>query len=89
MEHDFQPKIFHSGEFSSRKTFTIFNGLQQGTVNSPIFLNIFTCDVLRSFDLNYSSEITNDNIPVNAIAFADDLILYAIDSWPSKIQIKL
>lgn len=62
--------------------FTLKNGLQQGTVNSPILFNIFTSDILNLF--NPSAEH-----PIHSIAFADDLIIYYADSWPSKIQDKL
>jgi len=67
------------GEIYSKNVFKIDNRLQQGTVNSPILFNIYTCDLLRMFNLN---EPKNPQ----AIAFADDLIIYAADSWPSRIQ---
>jgi len=63
----------------ANKVFKIENGLQQGTVNSPILFNIYTADLLKIFDLN------KPNKP-QAIAFADDLIVYSVDSWPSRIQ---
>ncbi|KAI4474388.1 hypothetical protein M0804_014886 [Polistes exclamans] len=49
--------------------FQVKNGLQQGTVNSPILFNIYKSDILRHFDFN-----TNNN--KSAIAFDDDLIIY-------------
>lgn len=71
--------IIASGETLSNKIFKINNGLQQGTVNSPILFNIFTAEVLKIFNLN------QPNKP-QAIAFADNLIIYLVDSWPSRIQ---
>ncbi|XP_039312446.1 uncharacterized protein LOC120359363 [Solenopsis invicta] len=71
--------ITENGGTYSDIVFKINNGLQQGIVNSPILFNIYTAEVLKLFNLN---------TPKNpqAIAFADDLIVYVADSWPSKIQ---
>lgn len=74
--------ITASGTSSSAVTFTLKNDLQQGTVNSPILFNILTSDVLNLF--NATAEY-----PIHSIAFADDLIIYHADIWPSKIQDKL
>lgn len=71
--------ITASEDIYSKNTFKIYKGLQQGTVNSPILFNIYTSDILKSFNLN------QPNNP-QAIAFADDLIVYSANSWPSKIQ---
>ena len=54
---------------SSSKVFKILNGLQQGTVNSPILFNIYVAELLRLFDQNTS-------LFKRSIAFADDLIIY-------------
>jgi len=67
------------GDIFANIVFKIENGLQQGTVNSPILFNIYTADLLKIFDLN------KPNNP-QVIAFADDLIVYSVDSWPSRIQ---
>lgn len=56
--------------------------MQQGTVNSPVLFNTFTCDVLNLFN-------TTAEYPIHSIAFADDLIIYHTDNWPSRIQDKL
>lgn len=71
-----------AGNQSSETEFSIKHGLQQGTVNSPILFNIYTSDILNLF--NASAEY-----PIQSIAFADDLIIYYADTWPSRIQEKL
>lgn len=70
------------GSHESSVEFRINNGLQQGTVNSPVLFNIFTSDVLKLFG-------PMSEYPVQSIAFADDLIIYHADSWSSRIQNKL
>lgn len=50
--------------------------------NSPVLFNIYTSDILKLFNL------TSEYL-VNSIAFADDLIIYQTDKWPTKIQDKL
>jgi len=71
--------VVASGDTYSKSTYKINNGLQQGTVNSPILFNIYTSDLLKMFGLN---EPENPK----AIAFADDLIVYVANRWPSQIQ---
>jgi len=71
--------ITASGEILSKTKFQINNGLQQSTVNSPILFNIYTAELLKIYGLNQPGN-------PQAIAFADDLIVYAVDSWPSRIQ---
>ncbi|XP_076379050.1 uncharacterized protein LOC143259674 [Megalopta genalis] len=73
------------GNQKSTKKFSINNGLQQGTVNSPILFNIYMSDMLKMFGLN-NTDATNDK---SAIAFADDLLIYINHSKPSQIQIDL
>ncbi|CAK9832686.1 Probable RNA-directed DNA polymerase from transposon X-element [Anthophora retusa] len=68
-----------NGQYSSSKAFKIANGLQQGTVNSPILFNIFMSDLLQLYDLN------TDNVK-KAVAFADDLLIYIRHNKPSKLQ---
>lgn len=70
------------GTETSSLEFQLKNGLQQGTVNSPLLFNIFTSDILNLFNS------TADH-PIHSIAFADDLIIYHTDKWPSRIQDKL
>ncbi|XP_063994275.1 uncharacterized protein LOC135171576 [Diachasmimorpha longicaudata] len=53
----------------SNKAFNVANGLQQGTVNSPLLFNIYTSDLLNLFGLNVDPE-------KKAVAFADDLLVY-------------
>ena len=66
----------------SSKEFYLKNGLQQGTVNTSSLFNIFTADVLKSFELNSHPKF-------KSIAFADDLIVYVVDERPSRIKIEL
>lgn len=39
--------ITASGETHATIKYKINNGLQQGTVNSPILFNIYTCEMLK------------------------------------------
>lgn len=71
--------VIQLGTNVSSVEFKILNGLQQGTVNAPILFNIYTSDVLKLFDMN-------STYPTKAIAFADDLIIYCEDAWPTRIQ---
>ncbi|XP_015435706.1 PREDICTED: RNA-directed DNA polymerase from mobile element jockey-like [Dufourea novaeangliae] len=57
------------GENLSTEEFRITEGLQQGTVNSPILFNILLSDLPRLFNLN-------ENRKSSALASADDLIVY-------------
>ena len=66
-----------SGEASIK--FEVKNGLQQGTVNSPILFNIFNSNILNLFELNR-------NPYKKGIAFVDDLIIYTIGKKPSIIN---
>ncbi|CAK9832643.1 RNA-directed DNA polymerase from mobile element jockey [Anthophora retusa] len=68
--------------YASSEIFQIKNGLQQGTVNSPILFSIFISDLLNMYGLN------NDTDKF-AIAFADDLLIYTKDSKPSNIKTQL
>lgn len=68
------------GSETSTVTFNISEGLQQGTVNSPVLFNIFTSSVINLFDLN------TDNSNASSIAYADDLIVYIHGTRPTTIQ---
>lgn len=70
------------GQQRSSKLFEIKNGLQQGTVNSPVLFSIFISDLLQMYELNI-------NNLKSAIAFADDLLIYIRGNKVSKIQIAL
>ncbi|XP_017892292.1 uncharacterized protein LOC108632312 [Ceratina calcarata] len=60
--------------------FRILEGLQQGTVNSPILFNIYICDLLHLFDINQHNSI------YKGIGFADDFIIYVTTSNALKTQ---
>lgn len=55
----------------SSKIFNIIEGLQQGTINSPLLFNIFTSKILKLFGLNTEFDKF-------CVAFADDLIVYLV-----------
>ena len=67
------------GNSLSSETFLMKEGLQQGTVNSPILFNIFTSKILNLFDLNSDPN-------TSSTAFADDYILYVSGNRPTSIQ---
>lgn len=60
--------------------FIIKEGLQQGTVTSPLLFNIFTADILKL------SGINSLNSTSHAIGFADDLIVYTAHNNTLTIQ---
>lgn len=74
--------ITSDGINSSTIQFNITEGLQQGTVNSPILFNIFTADLLKAFDFN------KPNNP-SILAFADDIITYTSGNRVANIQTDL
>lgn len=74
--------IAASRETYSKQTFKINDGLQQETVNSSILFNIYTSDMLKLYDFNKPGSM-------QAIAFADDLIVYVRESSLSKIKSEL
>ena len=71
------------GTNTSTFIFDILEGLQQGTVSSPILFNIINHQVINFFNLNSG----NDNS--HSLAFAEDLNVYVISDSPAKIQDKL
>lgn len=66
----------------SKKKYKILEGLQQGTVNSPLLFNIFIMALLKSFGLD-----TDDNL--FAIAYADDLIIGVAEKQPTTLKTRL
>lgn len=64
--------IVNNNNLNSTRKFVIVNGLQQGTVNSPILFNIYIYDLLKEID--------------NIIGFADDIIIYHSDDTIVKIN---
>lgn len=70
------------GANTSTYIFKITEGLQQGTVTSPILFNIFNAEVINAFNLNSGNN-------THSIAYADDLVIYAADTDPDSIQQKL
>lgn len=71
-----------NGTATTTTVFELKEGLQQGTVTSPVLFNIYNSDILNLFELN-----ANNN--TYSIAFADDLIIYVADKKPIEIQNKL
>uniref|UniRef100_A0A6V7JHL7 Reverse transcriptase domain-containing protein n=1 Tax=Bracon brevicornis TaxID=1563983 RepID=A0A6V7JHL7_9HYME len=65
---------------TSTITFDINEGLQQGTVNSPILFNIYTADIINAFKMNDLNQNTY------SIAYADDIILYVAGPQIAEIQ---
>ena len=59
--------------------FQVKNGLQQGTVNSPILFNIYMSNILELFELNKTKD-------KGALAFADNVIVYISGTKPSEIN---
>ena len=57
--------VMTDGSPTSSKEFSIENGLQQGTVHSPLFFSIYNSDLLILFNLNTSTH-------KRSIAFAND-----------------
>ena len=66
----------------SSQTFKVEEGLQQGTVNSPLIFNIYNSDVLNKFNLN-------NNNQSHSLAFADDLLVYCGGNYPDDLAFKL
>lgn len=60
------------------RNFSVSNGLQQGTVLSPLLFSIFICDLLKSFGFNDNGRYI--------LAFADDLIIYTAHTKVLTIQ---
>ena len=77
-------KIFlmTDGSHTSSKEFSIENGLQQGTVNSPLLFSIYNSDLLNFFNLNTFTH-------KRSIAFADDLIIYVKGCKTKTIRTEL
>ncbi|CAG5084237.1 Similar to RTase: Probable RNA-directed DNA polymerase from transposon BS (Drosophila melanogaster) [Cotesia congregata] len=67
------------GVNTSKKSYKILEGLQQGTVNSPLLFNIYTMALLQSFGLNKSENLF-------AVAYADDIITGIVGKNPAKLQ---
>uniref|UniRef100_A0A6V7L4A0 Reverse transcriptase domain-containing protein n=1 Tax=Bracon brevicornis TaxID=1563983 RepID=A0A6V7L4A0_9HYME len=62
--------------------FEINEGLQQGTVNSPILFSIFTAHMINSFELNSGNN-------TYSLAFADDRLIYVADNNLVRLHHKL
>lgn len=75
-------KFYVKGNNTCSETRSILDGLQQGTINSPILFSLYTNKVLELHDIN-----TENN--TYAIAHADDLIIYVADNQIGKIKSKL
>ena len=66
----------------SSVVFKIGQGIQQGTVTSPILYNLYASAILKDHGLNNEKG-------TNALAFADDLIVYKTGSKIKEIENKL
>ncbi|XP_076238648.1 uncharacterized protein LOC143181875 [Calliopsis andreniformis] len=77
-------KVFYTwdGSIISSLEFSITEGLQQGTVNSPILFTIYTSDLLNLFGFNSTDGPTG-------LAFADDMILYIASNKTEIVRNKL
>ncbi|CAD6224062.1 GSCOCG00005462001-RA-CDS, partial [Cotesia congregata] len=77
-------RFFHTwdGKIKSSKLFNIQEELQQGTVNSPTLLNIFTSHILNACKLNQNNNTFS-------IAYADDLIIYVAVKCPKELKEQL
>ena len=67
------------GRGLSRREFFIREGLQQGTVNSPILFNIFLSDLPGLFNFNKTDG-------ANFLAYADDVVIYVSGNRVEPIQ---
>lgn len=74
--------VMTDGAHQSSKEFFIENGLQQGTVNSPLLFNIYNSDLLNLYGLNTTTH-------KRSIAFADDLIIYVTGNKTKIIETEL
>ena len=59
--------------------FRVGQGIQQGTVTSPILYSLYASDILQTYGLNKEEGM-------NALAFADDLIAYTTGSKIYEIE---
>lgn len=73
--------VMTDGSHTSSKSFFIENGLQQGTVNSPLLFNIYNSDLLNLIILNTSTH-------KRSITFANDLIIYVTGRKIIKTQLQ-
>ncbi|CAG5078218.1 Protein of unknown function [Cotesia congregata] len=80
MLHDKCFNTWH-GVNLSIESFPIEEGLQQGTIDSPIFFNLFPAKIPKMFGFN------NSNWKF-AKAFADDLIAYLTESQVPQRRIE-
>ena len=77
--------VVYDGLLISLIIFTILEGLQQGTVNSPRLFNFFTKAVLVRPELK-PVNVQEPGLTVNKLAFAGDLIVYVTGKRVKNIQ---
>ena len=64
---------------SCTEFFAVTRGVRQGCPLSPILFNLYVNDIFRIMNLNNESEIfLNKEVPINALMYADDLILLSV-----------
>ena len=69
-------KLFKNGESILTKPFVSNIGLKQGCPLSPMLANIFLIEIHNALIQN---DIEIDNIPINSISWADDLVFFSLD----------
>jgi endonuclease/exonuclease/phosphatase family metal-dependent hydrolase len=68
-------KVKHKGKYGA--TFTIQKGVAQGCVLSPELFAIYTDDLLTKLNNVELSDSEKENLILNCLAYADDLVLMA------------
>ena len=74
-------KTFRTWDCKNRSSseFNIYEGLQQGTVNSPVLFNIFIGDLPKLFGFN-------EQDGASFLAFADDVVVYVSGNRVEAVQ---
>ena len=70
---------------SCTEFFAVTRGVRQGCPLSPILFNLYVNDIFTIMNQNNESEIfLNKEVPINALMYADDLIL--LSDTPEGLQ---
>lgn len=73
--------VVSDADSTSETKFKVSNGLQQGTINSPLLFSLFISSLLKVEKLNSAGN--------NIIAFADDILIYTSQNKIEKINQQL